>query len=354
MERPKLIRLILFILSILLVIAAFLFYKSIFSYLLVAFIISYLLSPLVNYAEMYNISRPLAILILYIILTVLIVIISNVVIPQLVDQTLDFYKTINNFLDQGESFSIHSLKIKGLSDFIGNLESTFPSIEIDKELRNFLDRDKLENLIAQIPLFFKSIANLIAFLVVVPVIIFFVLKDERLFIRTIFSSIGNRYFEFSLHLWEEIESSFGKFFRAILIETLLVAVMSIIGLLILKIPNAIILGIICGITNPIKYFGPFIGAIPTILVILLGPTPDVYVFYVAIVFVIVQQIDGLILFPWLVGKSMNMHPLWVLLTVIAGGYAFGILGMVFAVPVVFLIKTIVEVSHKSLKQFEII
>lgn len=354
MTRSKLIRLILFILSVLLVIAAFLFYKSIISYLLVAFIIAYILSPLVNYAEMYNVSRSISIIILYIILAVLITVISNVVIPQLVSQTIDFYEIITDFLDQEESFSIHSLNIKPLSDFIRNLESKFPSIEVDSELKNFLDRDKLNDLIAQIPLFFKSIANLIAFLIVVPVITFFVLKDERLFIRAIFSSIGNRYFEFSLHLWEEIEASFGKFFRAILIETLLVAIMSIIGLLILKIPNAIILGIICGLTNPIKYFGPFIGAIPTMLVILLGPTPDVYVFYAAIVFVIVQQVDSLILFPWLVGKSMNMHPLWVLLTVIAGGYAFGILGMIFAVPVVFLIKTIIEVSHKSLKQFEII
>jgi len=354
MDRPKLIRWILSILSVLVLLGAVLFYKFIISYLVVAFILAYILSPVINYAEMYNISRTLSIFMVYIILAVLMVIISNVVIPQLVNQTVDFYDTISNFLDQEESFSIHSLKIKGLSDFITGLESKFPAIEVDSELKNFLNRDKLNNLISQIPQFFKSIANLIAFLVVVPVITFFVLKDERLFIRTVFSSIGNRYFEFSLHLWEEIEDSFGKFFRALLLETLLVAVMSIIGLLILRIPNAIILGIICGITNPIKYFGPFIGAIPTLLVILLGPTPDVYVFYVAIMFVIVQQIDGLILFPWLVGKSMNMHPLWVLLTVIAGGYAFGILGMVFAVPIVFLIKTVIVVSHKSLKQFEII
>jgi len=354
MDRPKLIRWILFILSVLVVVSAILFYQFIISYLVVAFILAYILSPIINYGEMYNVSRSLSILIIYIILAILLIIISNVVIPQLVSQTVDFYETLTNFMDQEDTFSIHSLNIKGLSDFIRNLESKFPSIEIDSELQNFLDRDKLNEVIAKVPLFFKSIANLIAFLVVVPVITFFVLKDERLFIRTVFNNIGNRYFEFSLHLWEEIEDSFGKFFRALLLETLLVAIMSIAGLLILKIPNAIILGIICGLTNPIKYFGPFIGAIPTLLVILLGPTPDVYVFYVAIMFVIVQQIDGLILFPWLVGKSMNMHPLWVLLTVIAGGYAFGILGMVFAVPIVFLIKTVIVVSHKSLKQFEII
>jgi predicted PurR-regulated permease PerM len=90
------------------------------------------------------------------------------------------------------------------------------------------------------------------------------------------------------------------------------------------------------------------------LVILLGPTPDIYVLYSSIMYVIVQQIDGNILFPVLVGKSMDMHPLWVLLTVIAGGYAFGILGMLLGVPVVLLIKTIYEVAQKSLKDFEII
>ena len=170
----------------------------------------------------------------------------------------------------------------------------------------------------------------------------------------IFSKIPNRYFEFSLHLFEKIEVSFGRFFRALLIETILVALMSSVGLLILRIPYALVLGIIVGIANPIKYFGPFIGAVPTLLVIIFTSTPDIYLVHSSLLFLVVQQIDGLILFPWLVGKSMDMHPLWVLLTVIAGGYGFGLLGMLLGVPVVFFIKLIVEVSHKSLKEFEII
>jgi predicted PurR-regulated permease PerM len=155
-------------------------------------------------------------------------------------------------------------------------------------------------------------------------------------------------------LFEKIEESFGRFFRAILLETILVAILSAVGLLILRIPYALILGIIVGIANPIKYFGPFIGAIPTLLVVLFTSTPNIYLFHVTILFLIVQQLDSLVLFPWLVGKSMDMHPLWVLLTVIAGGYAFGLLGMLLGVPVVFLIKLIVEVSHQSLRDFEII
>lgn len=354
MERSKIIRLFLFIMSLALFVAGLLFYQSIISYLIVGFIIAYLLSPVINYAETYQISRSLSIITVYLITALLMVILINVILPQLIQQATDLAKFIQKLLNDPDAVNLHTIGLSGLSDFMDNLNSKFPGLEIDQQLKSFFDSDKINDLVNQIPLFFKSVVNLIAFLVVIPVIVFFMLKDERVFIRQIFSSIGNRYFEFSIHLFEKIEESFGKFFRAILLETILVAVMSIIGLLILGIPNAIILGLIVGLANPIKYFGPFIGAVPTILVVLLGPTPNVYVFYVAIVFVIVQQIDSLILFPWLVGRSMQMHPLLVLLTVIAGGYAFGILGMLFGVPVVFLIKTIVEVSHKSLKEFEII
>jgi predicted PurR-regulated permease PerM len=257
-------------------------------------------------------------------------------------------------MENPERLSLKNLGIPALTGVVETLEKTFPSLKVDEEVVKFFDDGRVNDILNQLPSVFKSVANILAFLVVVPVIVFFMLKDERLFLRSVINNVSNRYFEFTLHLLEKIEESFGKFFRAILIETVIVAVMSIIGLLILGIPNALILGVIVGLANPIKYFGPFIGAVPTMLVILLGPTPDIYVLYSSIMYVIVQQIDGNILFPVLVGKSMDMHPLWVLLTVIAGGYAFGILGMLLGVPVVFLIKTIYEVAQKSLKDFEII
>ena len=355
MERSKVIRLILFIVSILLFVAGVLFYKFIISYLLVSMILAYLLSPVVNYMETYQISRPLAIITIYVVIAIILVLMVNLIIPQLIQQANDFKETITQLLSENETLDLHSIGLGNVSRFIENLEDKL-NVEIDDKinLKSFIDSEKMNKLINQIPSIFQGVVNLIAFMIVVPVIVFFLLKDERVFIRTIFTNISNRYFEFCIHLYEKIEENFGKFFRALLLETLLVAFMSIIGLLILGIPNAIVLGLIVGLANPIKYFGPFIGAVPTILVILLGPTPNVYVFYAALMFFIVQQIDSLILFPWLVGRSMKMHPLWVLLTVIAGGYAFGIWGMLFAVPVVFLIKTIIEVSHKSLKEFEII
>ncbi len=354
MEKSKVLRWILLVINFAILVLAILFYKSILSYLIVGFIVAYLIAPIVKYAELFRIPRTVSILVIYIIIAILIFFSISAIIPVIIEQFEGFQETLRTIADQNKTINLDTLGLGKLGDFIEKLEMKFPSFKVEKTITSFIDNENTRNLLNRIPLFFKSIFNIIAFLIVVPVISFFLLKDGRILIKSFFSRIGNRYFEFSIHLYEEIEKSFGRFFRALLIETFLVAVMSITGLLILGIPYALLLGLIVGLANPIKYFGPFIGAVPTLLVVFLGPTPDIFILYVIITFFIVQQIDSLILFPWLIGRSMDLHPMIVLLTVIAGGYTFGILGMLFAVPLVFLIKTILQVSHKSLKEFEII
>lgn len=354
MERSKVIRWIMFAISLGLLVVGALFYHKIISYLLVGFTISYILFPIVHYAERYGIPRVWGIMIVYLVIGGLLTVFFNVVIPQLIDQVISFTDIFRDVYQNPEALSLESIGLGKVAEFFTNIESSFPGLELESQIYDFFSEDKINGVLNQFPMFFKSIANIVAFLIVVPFIVFFMLKDERQFRKAGFNGISNRYFEFSMHLFEKIEESFGKYFRALLLETFLVALLSIIGLLILGIPNAILLGIIVGLSNPIKYFGPFIGAIPTLLVILLGPTANVYIIYSIIMYFIVQQIDSMILFPVLVGKSMDMHPMVVLLTVIAGGYTFGVLGMLLGVPVVFIVKTMVQVSHKSLKEFEII
>ncbi len=350
--RSIAIRWIIFSINVLLLVAAVLFYRSILSYIALSFIIAYLIAPVINYLEKYHISRTVSILVVYVIIGLLLALLFSAIIPQLIQQYNEFQNTLVQASKEG--FSLSSLGLHNIDEQISRLEEKLPDLKIREQLNSMFSADKVSEVLNQIPQLFKGVFNTIAFLIVVPVVSFFLLKDERLIMRSFFNMIGNRYFEFSIHLFERIEESFGRFFRALLLESLLVALLSIIGLLILGIPYALVLGLVVGIANPIKYLGPFIGAVPTVFVILLGTTPDIYLLYITIMFFIVQQIDSLILFPWLIGKSMDLHPLVVILTVIAGGYAFGILGMLLAVPVVFLLKTILEVSKKSLKEFEII
>ncbi|HPR17539.1 MAG TPA: AI-2E family transporter [Candidatus Cloacimonadota bacterium] len=350
--RSKTIRWIIFSLNLLVVIVAILFYRSILSYLLISFIISFLIAPIITYLERFHISRTISILGVYVVIGGLLALLIIAILPQLIQQYQEVQDTILQASKEG--FSLSSLGLGNIDRFLTRMEQNLPELRIREQLNTMFSIDKISSFLNQVPQVFKGVFNTIAFLVVVPVVSFFMLKDERVFLRSFFSIIGNRYFEFSIHLFQKIEESFGKYLRALLLESLMVAILSVIGLLILGIPYALVLGLVVGLANPIKYLGPFIGAVPTVLVILFGPTPDIYLFYITIMYFIVQQIDSLFLFPWLIGKSMDMHPLVVILTVIAGGYAFGIVGMLLGVPVVFLLKTILEVSQKSLKEFEII
>lgn len=350
--RSIVIRWIIFAVNLLVLIISILFYRSILSYIAISFLIAYLIAPIINYLEKYHISRTISILAVYVLIGLLLSLLFSAIIPQLIQQYKEFQDTIVEASKEG--FSLASLGLGNLDNYISHLEEKLPELQIRQQISSVFSAEKVSSYLNQVPPLFKGVFNTIAFLIVVPVVSFFLLKDERLFMRSFFSMISNRYFEFSIHLFEKIEESFGKFFRALLLESLLVAFLSIIGLLILGIPYALVLGLVVSLANPIKYLGPFIGAIPTVLVILFGPTPDIYLLYITIMYFIVQQIDSLILFPWLIGKSMDLHPLVVILTVIAGGYAFGILGMLLAVPIVFLLKTILEVSKKSLREFEII
>lgn len=354
MNRAKIASWIVIALVVLLVVLGILFYRSIIWYLVAAFILAYIIAPIIDYAEKYQIPRTVSILVTYAIILVLLAWLFSSFIPQIISQ---FREVATNISQRSEAFTLESLGLKGVAEFFDRLEELFPFISFG-EYREIL-RARIAQFFMRIPEVMIStisgIFSFLGFIVIIPVVGFFMLRDERKFFKTFFSMIPNRYFEFFVHLFENIEESFGKFFRALLLETIIMAILATIGLLSLNIPYALILGIFVGLVNPIKYFGPYIGAVPSLLVVLLSPSiPNIYVVYVALMFFIIQQFDSLILFPWLMGQSMDMHPLWILLTVIAGGYAFGVLGMIFAVPVVYLIKVIVQVSYKSLKEFEVI
>ena len=356
MDRIKIVRGVIGVLTIGIAVIGILFYKSILSYLVISGIIAYLISPLINYGQKFHIPRALSILIVYIIIIGLIIILINVIIPQVKIQAEEASKFFKQIVKDPQAFSLKSFGLEGVSNFIDRMQTRFTFINVD-EYTQMLG-EKFVGLINAIPQIIinsvSGIINFLAFLVVIPFVCFFLLKDERQLNKTFFGWIPNRYFEFSIYLFEKIEDSFGRYLRSILLETIIVTILSYIGLLILGIPYALTLSLIIGLTNPIKFFGPFIGFVPVILVILFSPVPNVMVIYAILMSIIIQQIDSNILFPSLVGKGLGMHPLWVLLTVIAGGYAFGVLGLLLAVPVVFLIKTVIQVSATSLRQFEII
>lgn len=178
-----------------------------------------------------------------------------------------------------------------------------------------------------------------------PVFTFYFLKDREHFIDQINYLIPLKYRSDLHSLYISIDKSLGQFLRGQLLVAFSVAVMTATGLLIIGVPNALLLGAICGLCNMIPFIGPFIGAIPVALVsIVLGW--KAMLLSVAVV-LIVQLLDNAIISPKILGDSLKIHPAYIIIAIIAGSGLFGIMGLLLALPMLIILKEIVLFAFKK-------
>ncbi len=135
----------------------------------------------------------------------------------------------------------------------------------------------------------------------------------------------------------EVNSVIGQFIRGQLLDGLIVAILSSIGLTIVGLDFAVFIGCFAGLANVIPYFGPILGMIPAVIVALLTGGVTQALLAVLVLFVI-QQFDGAVISPKVVGTSTGLNPVFVLAAVFLGGYFWGILGMLLAVPTAAILK----------------
>jgi predicted PurR-regulated permease PerM len=143
-----------------------------------------------------------------------------------------------------------------------------------------------------------------------------------------------------INISRDIDNLLSRFIRGQLIIAMIVGVLSIIALVVLKVQFAFLIGTIAGVTNIIPYFGPIIGAIPAIIVALLDE--PMKAIWVIIAFFIIQQTESAILSPKIVGESVGLHPVFVILVLLIGGELFGVIGLIFAIPIAASIKIILN------------
>jgi len=124
---------------------------------------------------------------------------------------------------------------------------------------------------------------------------------------------------------------FGGFVIGKIIDSAIIGVIAYIGCLLLKIPSALLVAFIIGVTNVIPFFGPFIGAVPSIALVLIQS--PIHALYLAIFILILQQVDGNIIGPKILGDQTGLSAFWVLTSILIAGGLFGFFGMLLGVPV---------------------
>lgn len=133
---------------------------------------------------------------------------------------------------------------------------------------------------------------------------------------------------------------FGGFISGKILDSLIIGIIAYIGCLIMHIPSTVLVAVIIGVTNVIPVFGPFIGAIPSLLIVVIQS--PWHALYLLIFIVVLQQVDGNIIGPKILGSSTGLSTFWVMFAILIGGGMFGFLGMLLGVPVFAVIYYIVR------------
>lgn len=146
-----------------------------------------------------------------------------------------------------------------------------------------------------------------------------------------------------------IKNMFEKFIVGKIIDSIIIGIINYVFMAIIHMPYALLISVVVGVTNVIPFFGPFIGAIPSIILLLL--ISPVTAFQFAVWILILQQVDGNIIGPKILGQTTGLPSFWVLFSILLFGGLFGIVGMIIAVPTWAIIyRTISRLSEHFLKK----
>lgn len=229
-----------------------------------------------------------------------------------------------------------------VQNFLLRLQSDYRRFDLPESIRPVIDQHILELQSAALALVDRLTDSMLGIfshlyaIIIIPLLVYYLLRDEASLKRSLLLMFPPKYRRIVAAAGNEMDQTLGAYLRGILLICFLVGIMTYLSLLLLGMDFALILGIIAGITNIIPYFGPLIGAVPAVLIALLDS--PVLALKVIIVLVVVQQLESQIIAPQILGRSLGLHPLAVIFVLILGGSFFGLIGLIFAVPLTALVR----------------
>src|SRR5690606_22051376 len=178
----------------------------------------------------------------------------------------------------------------------------------------------------------KYVSSLFEWILLVPLFLYFFFMESRDFSRKFLEAIPNPIFEKTYVLFSQFNTKFGEYIIAKFIEATILGTIVTLGLLVIGFPYPFIIGFFAGVTNILPYIGPIIGFIPALLIALMSKDPEISMLGMVLVFTIANLIDMILVFPLLVSKIVNLHPIVVVVSIIVGSQLGGIVGMIVIIP----------------------
>lgn len=321
-------------------------YSTLVIYLVIALILSYILDPIVNWLQRNGINRVLGIAITMVSIILIILYLVKSVFPIVGDQMM-------KLASQLDIKSIEKITAK-IEEQISTNYDFIPIDTITERIatgiQGLLDFNKFSDLLGNVVGIFTDFATAA---LVVPFAVFYFLKDGSKIRRDILKKVPNKYFETTLTLIDKIEYRLNDYFRSVLLQSIIVALLSWTTLSVAGLQNSLSVGITVGVANTIPYFGPIIGYILSIIVSIIETGNFALVLPCILAILVVQIVDNVVLQPFLFSRSADLHPVVILFVILIGAQTAGIIGMLIAIPIATTIKITIQQFQWSIKNYQI-
>lgn len=325
---------------------------------LIGILIAFLINPLVNWMRQTifikllhvknkGLNKILAILFSYILVLSVIIVGLIYIIPEIIN-------SLRMLLEQMPSWA------NTIMDFINRMADRYPELDFkyiqstisnaDATLQSTLS-DIIKNMTTTIVVTGVSIVKFIFNFIVAIIVSCYLIIDKKMQARSIkriiFAFLKEEKAKRICSIIRRSISIFSDFFDGKMIDSLIIGILCFISMMVISLFHiegfancALLVSIIAGITNMIPYFGPFLGGIPSILLLCIYSSKSAVIF--AILIIVIQQLDGNLIGPKILGDSTGLRPLWIIFAITIGGWCAGVAGMLLGVPCVAVVSGLLE------------
>lgn len=304
-----------------------------------AFFIAYVISPVVGALERRRIPRGLASFLLITVALALIAGVLLLVVPPVVKQLSELVVALASVPRQLAAI------VDRVNLWLADLEEYELSPYARTALEGLIPRAQelmaglLERFLGVVTSL-SSLATHIINIIITPIVTFYLLRDMPRVKRWVRERVPRRYLAEADNIYRDVDRVLAGFIRGQFIVSTLEASFFAIGLSVLDVDFALLLGVFAGIANMVPYVGTYIGALPAVVVVLLSPEPFPKLWFTLALFVAVNILDGYVLAPRIVGRRVGLHPVVAMVAMLVGGKFFGVVGFLAAVPVTGILRVL--------------
>ena len=318
-------------------------------------VIAYLLKPVCNCVEdflrrllpekMGTAANMLAVTISLLFGILVVYALIMMIVPQLITSVTTLYYTARNNLNDFVDWASHQEIIASNQKLLDFIETSYDNLQdtLDNIVRTKLI-PSMQSLLSGAALGVMSFVTFLKNIIIGVIVSVYLLASRKKFGQQckmiLYSLIKPRWADIILEEILYADKMFGGFINGKILDSAIIGVLCYIACLIFKFPSALLVSVIIGVTNVIPFFGPFIGAIPATLLILIQ-NPIKALWFVLFVLVL-QQVDGNIIGPKILGNTTGLSSFWVLFAILLFGGLWGFVGMIIGVPLFAVIYDVIK------------